>query len=142
MTKLDTSKDRLNTVMKLFVTARTVDDYFQRNRSRTSFGDLLGFIAMMEKLTALEDFIKTEIILEDSLCGMLNVENTEARKEFVSIFGSGVERFLKNILIERIDQMISFASNNFDSRRLMKFQTEYRETMMALRDRYKELYGI
>lgn len=142
--KLDTSKDRLHAVRKLFIHGERVDNFFRRDPSRVSFGNILGLMVMLEKLTALEDLIGTEIILEGSLCKMLDVkdEGTATREKFVSVFGGGVEIFLKEILIKRLENMIAFANNNFSDRRLNNFQTDFRETLTALRNRYKEIYNF
>lgn len=142
--KFDTSKDRRNVVKNLFKRAARVDDGFRRDPSRISFGDILGLMVMMEKLTALEDLITIEMILEGSLCDMLDVddESEATRQKFVKIFGDGVENFLKHGLLDRLDNMINFANNNFGDRRLVKFQTEFRETLTTLREKYHEVYGF
>ena len=142
--KFDTSKDRRNVVKNLFKHAARVDDGFRRDPSRVNFGDILGLMVMMEKLTALEDLITIEIILEGSLCDMLEVddESEATRQKFVKIFGGSVENFLKFVLIDRLDAMINFADNRFSDRRLAKFQTEFRETLTTLREKYKEVYGF
>lgn len=141
--KLDTSKDRLNVVKKLFNRAIKINDAFRQSGQYT-FGDVLGVMAMMEKLNALEDNIKTEMILEDALDGVYKIkdESAETKEKFVAIFAGQTWLFLKKVLAIRIDYMISFANNDFNDRKLMKFQKDFRETMIEMREAYAEIYGV
>lgn len=141
--KLDTSKDRLNVVKKLFNRAIKINDAFRQSGQYT-FGDVLGVMAMMEKLNALEDTIKTEMILEDALDGVYKIkdESAETKEKFVAIFAGQTWFFLKTVLATRIDYMISFANNDFNDRKLMKFQKDFRETMIEMREAYAEIYGV
>ena len=141
--KLDTSRDRLDAVLKLFNKAGRIEKAFRQN-PRVSFGDVLGLMVMSEKLVALEDLIKTEMILEVALNEMDDVkdESEETRAKFRTIFGDMSHDFLESLLVKRIDFMISFADNSFGDRRMVKFQEDFREAMIAMRERYKEIYQI
>lgn len=142
--KLDTSKDRRAAVKKLFTRAMKTDNEIRLKGEPVNFGDILGLMAMMEKLTALEDLIATENVLENSLNDMLDVkdESDETREKFIGIFGGGIRIFLEEILLPHVDSMINFAINDFSNRRVNKFQTEFRETLTALRDKYNDIYKI
>ena len=141
--KLDTSRDRLDAVLKLFNKAGRIEKAFRQN-PRVSFGDVLGLMVMSEKLVALEDLIKTEMLLEVALNEMDDVkdESEETRAKFTAIFGDMSHDFLESLLIKRIDFMISFADNSFGDRRMVKFQEDFREAMIAMRERYKKIYQI
>ena len=141
--KLDTSRDRLDAVLKLFNKAGRIEKAFRQN-PRVSFGDVLGLMVMSEKLVALEDLIKTEMLLEVALNEMDDVkdESAETRAKFTAIFGDMSHDFLESLLIKRIDFMISFADNSFGDRRMVKFQEDFREAMIAMRERYKKIYQI
>ena len=141
--KLDTSKDRIMAVRKFYLRGEKIDSDFHKAQ-RVDFGDVLGLIAIMEKLIALEELIRTEIIFERTAVELLNVpdETSETRNKFAATFASGAEFFLDRVLIHRVDSLIKFTDNNFSNRRLMRFQKDLREGMTALRDRYKEVYKI
>lgn len=141
--KLDTSKDRILAVRNLYLRGEKIDSDF-RNARQINFGDVLGLTAIMEKLVALEELIRTEIIFERTTVELLNVsdETDETRKKFASTFAMGAEFFLDRVLIPRIDSVTKFADNKFSDRRLVKFQKDLREKMTALRDKYKEVYKI
>lgn len=145
--KLDTSRERLDVVLKLFNKAGRIEKAFRQN-PRVSFGDVLGLMVMSEKLVALEDLIKTEMLLEVALEVALNEmddvkdESKETRAKFTAIFGDMSHDFLESLLVKRIDFMISFADNSFGDRRMVKFQEDFREAMIAMRERYKEIYQI
>ena len=141
--KLDTSKDRILAVRNLYLRGEKIDSDF-RNARQINFGDVLGLTAIMEKLVALEELIRTEIILERTAVELLNVsdETDETRQKFASTFATGAEFFLDRVLIPRIDSVTKFADNKFSDRRLLKFQKDLREKMTALRDKYKEVYKI
>lgn len=142
--KLDTSKDRRAAVRRLFSRAMKTDNEIRIKGEPVNFGDIFGLMAMMEKLTALEDLIATETVLENSLNNMLDVkdESEAAREKFIGIFGGGIRIFLAEILLSKIDSMINFADNDFSNRRVNKYQKEFRENLTALRERYNELYKI
>ena len=141
--KLDTSKDRFNLVRKFYLRGEKIDNDF-RNARQVNFGDILGLMAIMEKLTALEDLVRTEMILERTTIELFNVpdETDDTRQKFASTFATGAELFLDRILLGRIDSLIKFADNKFTDRRLLKFQKDLREAMTQLRDRYKEVYNM
>ena len=138
--KLETSVDRLQTVKKLLSSAAKISDHFRTSEEHT-FGDILGLMAMMEKLTALGDLIRTEIILEELFNDALRLKDGN-RDKLSDIFRERTRAFLQTILIRRIETAGDFCTNDFSSSKLMKFQAEMRETMTALRGRYKEIYKI
>ena len=141
--KLDTSKDRFNLVRKFYLRGEKIDSDF-RNARQVNFGDILGLMALMEKLTALEDLVRTEMILERTAIELFNVpdETDDTRQKFAATFATGAELFLDRILFGRLDSLIKFADNKFSDRRLLKFQKDLREAMTQLRDRYKEVYNM
>ena len=141
--KLDTSKDRIMAVRKFYLRGEKIDSDF-RNARRVNFGDVLGLTAIMEKLIALEELVRTEIIFERTAVELLNVpdETSDTRKKFASTFATGAELFLDRVLIHRVESLIKFADNDFTSKRLMRFQKDLRDGMTQLRDRYKEVYKI
>lgn len=141
--KLDTSKDRALLVKKFYLRGDRLNMEF-RNAKQFSFGDVFGLMAMMEKIVALEELIRTERILEETAIHLLNVpdETAETRQKFSETFGGGAEIFLKSILLPRIDALINFTVNDFANKRLMRFQKDLREGMTELRDKYKEIYQI
>ena len=141
--KLDTSKDRILAVRKFYLRGEKIDSDF-RNAQRVNFGDVLGLTAIMEKLVALEELVRTEIIFERTAVELLNVpdETSETRQKFASTFATGAEFFLDRVLLHRVESVMKFADNKFSDRRLLKFQKDLREGMTHLRDRYKEVYKI
>ena len=141
--KLDTSKDRILAVRNLYLRGEKIDSDF-RNAGRVNFGDILGLTAIMEKLVALEELVRTEIIFERTAVALLNVpgETDATRKKFASTFATGAELFLDRVLIPRVDSLIKFADNKFSDRRLSRFQKDLRDKMTLLRDKYKEVYKM
>ena len=141
--KFDTSKDRILAVRNFYLRAEKIDSDF-RNARKINFGDILGLMAIMEKLVALEDLIRTEAIFERTALELLNVpdESEDTRKKFASTFATGAEFFLDKVLIQRVESVINFTDNNFSDRRLMKFQKDLREGMTALREKYRDVYKM
>lgn len=141
--KFDTSRDRLEVVLKFFKRGIKLDESFKTGE-RPSFGDIMALMMTLEKLTALEDAIHTEIFFEDALNDMLDVKNEtkDTRKKFFAPFAQQSERFMKNILVKRIEQVISFTANVFFDGRLINFSTELGDAMVALRKKYAEIYHV
>lgn len=121
ITKLDTNLDRLKVVIELYERAEKIDDDFKAG-GQPSFGDVLGLMVMMEKLTALRELLRTEKIFENAL---------EGRRLFVKL-----------ILVRRLRSMINFAENKFDDERLMEFQKNFRDAMKDLLKYYSEAYDL
>jgi hypothetical protein len=101
-------------------------------------------MAMMEKLTAIVDAIRTEMLFEDALNDMLDIkdESKVTSKKFLSPFAKRSETFMKEILIRRVELLISFANKEFNNPRLMDFQEKLSAAMVALRKKYAEIYHI
>ena len=141
--KLDTSKDRILAVRKFYLRGEKIDSDF-RSAKRVNFGDVLGLIAIMEKLSALEDIVRTETIFERTAVELLNVpdESNDTRKKFAATFATGAEIFLNRVLIPRVEALINFTDNDFSNKRLLKFQKDLRDGMTQLRDKYREVYKM
>lgn len=141
--KLDTSKDRLHVVKELDARAAKIGDSF-RNTDRYVVGDLIGLIAIREKLLTLQDMIQTESLWEETIGGVMDVddETEETREKFVAICSRQAYIFLRIILAQQIERIMNFATNKFASRRLMKFQSDLRDTMDEMREVYAEIYGV
>ncbi len=141
--KLDTSKDRILAVRKFYLRGEKIDSDF-RSAKRVNFGDVLGLIAIMEKLSALEDIVRTETIFERTAVEMLNVpdETNDTRNKFAATFATGAEIFLNRVLIPRVEALINFTDNDFSNKRLLKFQKDLRDGMTQLRDKYREVYKM
>ena len=138
-----TAKDRVITMIKFFKRGTQVDD--ELRRSDVKFPDeILGFMVIMEKLTAVIDAIRTEILFEDALNDMLDVKDESKRtsKKFLTPFAQRSETFMKNILIRRIELLIDFANKNFRNQSVMKFQADLTGALVTLRKRYAEIYNI
>ena len=141
--KLDTANDRLQTVQKLFRRAGKINDSLRKNASRVSFGDVLGLMVMSEKLVALEDLIKIEILLSDTADVVLKLQGEDnAKQKFETVFAEKAKIFLEDILLGRLESMKNFADNDFSDRKLANFQTDFKETMTLMLDRYREVYKI
>lgn len=141
--KLDTAQDRLCAVRELEFRAARIGDGF-KNTGQYVIGDLLGLIAIQEKLNALADLIQTETLWEDAIGGMLGIEDadTELRERCVAICSSQAYVFLRSVLARHVESVVNFATNKFASRRLMKLQRDMRETMEKMREVYAERYGF
>lgn len=141
--KFDTSRDRLEVVLNFFKRGIQIDESF-RNDDHPNFGDIMGLMATLEKLTALEDAINTEIFFEDAINDMLDVkdETKETRNKFFTPFAQQSERFMKNILVKRIEQVISFTATEYVDERLINFSAELGEAMVTLRKKYAEIYHV
>lgn len=141
--KLDTSKDRLATVKSFFNRAMKINDVF-RSGEQVEFGDVLGLMAIMEKLTGLEDAINTEIYFEDALNDMMDIksEREDTRQKFLSPFAQQSEHFMKTILVRRIDGLIGFTDNRYRNQQLIDFQAELSTAMVDLRKKYAEIYHV
>ena len=70
---IDTPDARLKVVMNLFNRAKKIDDVFRRNADRVNPGDVIGLIALTEKLSALQDLIHTESLWEEAFANMHKV---------------------------------------------------------------------
>ncbi len=143
ITKLDTNLDRLKVVIELYDRAKKIDDDFKAG-GQPSFGDILGLMVMMEKLTALRELLRTEKIFENALEGIYKVEgvNDEPMKEISLIVRGQNWAFAKLVLIGRLKTMINFAENKFDDERLIKFQKDFRDAMKDLLKYYSEAYDL
>lgn len=143
ITKLDTNLDRLKVVIELYDRAKKIDDDFKAG-GQPSFGDVLGLMVMMEKLTALRELLRTEKIFENALEGIYKVEgvNDEPMKEISLIVRGQNWAFAKLVLIGRLRSMINFADNKFDDERLMEFQKDFRDAMKDLLKYYSEAYDL
>lgn len=141
--KLDTSKDRLATVKNFFNRAMKINDVF-RSGEQVEFGDVLGLMAIMEKLTGLEDAISTEIYFEDALNDMMDIksEREDTRQKFLSPFAQQSEHFMKTILVRRIDSLLSFTTNRYKNQLLVDFQADLSAAMVDLRKKYAEIYHV
>ena len=141
--KLDTSKDRLSTVKNFFRRAMKIDEVF-RSGEQVEFGDVLGLMATMEKLTGLEDAISTEIYFEDALNDMMDIksEREDTRQKFLSPFAQQSEHFMKTILVRRIDSLVSFTNNRYKNQLLIDFQADLSVAMVDLRKKYAEIYHV
>ena len=141
--KLKTSADRINAVKKLFHRALRIDDEFRNSDDKTSFGDIIGLVVMMERLKALEDIIYTEIFLENMINDASDIPvDEQTREQFMDVFAIQTRNFLRIILVRRIERAISFAENTFLDRRVVRLQKDFRELMIALRERYHEICSI
>ncbi|MBR3497587.1 MAG: hypothetical protein IKO05_01175 [Selenomonadaceae bacterium] len=143
ITKLDTNLDRLKVVIELYDRAKKIDDDFKAG-GQPSFGDILGLMVMMEKLTALRELLRTEKIFENALEGIYKVEgvNDEPMKEISLIVRGQNWAFAKLVLIGRLKTMINFAENKFDDERLIEFQKDFRDAMKDLLKYYSEAYDL
>lgn len=141
--KLDTSKDRLHTVKNLFNRAVKIAEAFNKN-NKDEFGDVLGLMAIMEKLSGLEDAISTEIFFEDALNEMMDIkgEREDTRQKFLSPFAQQSEQFMKSILVQRIEGIIHFTNNFYKNQQLAEFQADLSEAMVAMRKKYAEIYHV
>lgn len=141
--KLDTSKDRLQTVKNLFNRAVKIAEAFKKN-DKDEFGDVLGLMAIMEKLSGLEDAISTEIFFEDALNEMMDIkgEREDTRQKFLSPFAQQSEQFMKSILVQRIEGIIHFTNNFYKNQQLAEFQADLSEAMVAMRKKYAEIYHV
>lgn len=141
--KLDTSTDRVDTVMSFFKLGAQISDEFRQSENKNP-SEILALMAMMEKLTAIVDAIRTEMLFEDALNDMLDIkdESKLTSKKFLSPFAKRSETFMKEILLKRIELLISFANKEFDNPRLMDFQAQLSAAMVALRKKYAEIYHI
>lgn len=142
--KLDTSEDRLEAVKRLYARATKISDAFRRKSNRVSFGDVFGLMALMEKLNALEELIRTESFWEQAIQEIYDVEDVEedTREKFVAATASNAYVFLKVILVTRVETLRNFTDNEYESRRLLEFQKEVYELMTALREVYEDIYGV
>ena len=143
ITKLDTNLDRLKVVIELYDRAKKIDDDFKTG-GQPSFGDILGLMVMMEKLTALRELLRTEEIFENALEGIYKIEgvNDEPMKEISLIVRGQNWMLAKLVLIGRLRSMINFAENKFDDERLMEFQKDFRDAMKDLLKYYSEAYDL
>lgn len=141
--KWDTSADRVNTVMAFFKLGAKISDEFRKSENQKP-GEILALMAIMEKLTAIVDAIRTEMLFEDALNDMLDIkdESKLTSKKFLSPFAKRSETFMKEILLNRIELLISFADKEFDNPKLMDFQEKLTAAMVALRKKYAEIYHI
>lgn len=141
--KLDTSKDRLRTVKNLFIRAMKITEAFNKN-DQEEFGDVLGLMATMEKLTGLEDAISTEIFFEDALNEMMDIksEREDTRQKFLSPFAQQSEQFMKTVLVRRINSLVSFTNNHYSNQQLAELQRDLAEAMVAMRKKYAEIYHV
>lgn len=142
--KIDTPEERLAVVTKLFHRAAKIDDAFKRDADRTSFGDVLGVMALMEKLTAIQDAIRTEVLWEQTLAAMENIKDVDekTRGKFVSAAVGNVYVFMRTILMQRIEFAIKFAENDFSDRRLVRFQKNFRATLTELLEVYEDIVAF
>ena len=139
--KLDTPEERLAFVTNLFDCGAKIDDAFRRNFNRINFGDVLGLIALMEKLTAIQDLIQSEKLLEQILVDMNNIKDVDERTrgKFLLAAGGNIHVFRQTLLMQRIESAIDFADNDFGDRRLVKFQKDFRETLTKLLKFYEDI---
>ena len=148
MAKLDTSKDRYNAMGDLFRRATKLNHDFQREANPeegVEFGDVISVLTQLENLSAMDELIRTEMALEDTLTDMLNMpcNDEEDRRNFVAAYGKGIHIFLKEILLGRIDVTINMSHPEVAAdKRLVKLLKDIHDTMIKLRERYIELYKI
>ena len=147
MVKLETSKDRYNAMGDLFHRATNLDNefHYEATHGGVEFGDVIALLAQVENLSAMDELIRTEMALENTLTDMLNLpcDSEEDRRNFVAAYGKGVHIFLKDILLGRIKVTIDMANPRVaKDKRLVKLQRDIHDTMIKLLDRYKELYKI
>lgn len=142
--KIDTPEERLAVVTKLFNRASKLSDSFKRDGDRVSFGDVLGVMALMEKLTAIQDAIRTEALWEQTFAAMENIKDVDekTRGKFVSAAVGNVYVFMRTILMQRIEFAIKFAENDFKDRRLVKFQKDFRDTLTELLEVYEDIVAF
>ena len=142
--KIDTPEERLAVVTKLFDRAAKLSDAFKRDADRVAFGDVLGLMALMEKLTAIQDVIRTEDLWEQTFAAMEKIEGVDetTRGKFVSAAVGNVYVFMRTILMQRIEAAINFADNDFGDRRLVRFQKDFRATLTALLEVYEDIVAF
>ena len=142
--KINTPEERLEVVTKLFNRATKINDSFNRNINRVNFGDVLGLIAMMEKLTAIQDLIRTEDLWEKTFAAMENIADVDekTRGKFVSAAVGNAYVFMRTILMQHIEDAVDFAENDFSDRRLMKFQKDFRATLTELLEVYEDIVAF
>lgn len=141
---IDTPDARLKVITNLFNRAVKINDAFKRNADRVNPGDIVGLVALMEKLTALQDLIHTESLWEEAFANMHKVGGVseDVREKFVSVATHSVFVFVRMILMQRIELAIRFAQNDFSDRRLMKFQKDFHATLNGMSDKYRQIYKI
>ncbi|MBO4780300.1 MAG: hypothetical protein J5497_06665, partial [Selenomonadaceae bacterium] len=120
-----------------------ITEAFNKN-NEDEFGDVLGLMATMEKLSGLEDAINTEIFFEDALNEMMDIkgEREDTRKKFLSPFAQQSEQFMKTVLVRRIDSLVSFTNNHYKNQQLAELQADLAEAMVAMRKKYAEIYHV
>lgn len=140
----DTPEERLAVVTKLFHRASKISDVFKRKEDRVSFGDVLGLMALMEKLTAIQDVIRTEALWEQTFADMENIKDVseDVREKFFSTVAGNGYVFIRTVLMQRMETAVSFANNDFNDRQLMKFQKDFRETLSGMCEKYRQIYKI
>ena len=136
---IDTPDARLKVVMNLFNRAKKIDDAFRRDADRLNPGDVIGLVALMERLTALQDLIHTESLWEEAFANMHKVSGVseDVREKFIAASSHSVFVFVRMILMQRIELAIRFAQNDFSDRRLVKFQKDFRETLQEILEVYE-----
>lgn len=71
------------------------------------------------------------------------LSNIEIMKLLISVSDMiRIERVFINTDRYVIERLVSFSTNKFASRRLMKFQSDLRDTMDEMREVYAEIYGV
>ena len=141
--KFDTSQDRLITMIKFFKRGTQIDDELHKSDTKET-RDIMGLMVIMEKLTAVIDAIRTEMLFEEALNDMLDIKDESKRtgKKYFTPFAKRSETFMKEILIRRIELLIDFANRHFTNPSVMKFQSDLSGALVNLRKTYAEIYHI
>lgn len=139
----DTTQNRLITMIKFFKRGTQVDNDLRKIDTKNP-DDIWNLMVIMEKLTAVIDAIRTEMLFEEALNDMLDIKDESKRtsKKFFTPFAQRSETFMKDILIRRIERLIDFANRHFDNQSVMKFQSDLSGALVTLRKKYAEIYHI
>ena len=139
----DTVTDRLITMIKFFKRGTQVDSNLRKSDTKNP-DDIWSLMVIMEKLTAVIDAIRTEMLFEEALNDMLDIKDESKRtsKKFFTPFAQRSETFMKDILIRRIERLVDFANRHFTNPNVMKFQSDLSGALVTLRKKYAEIYHI
>lgn len=142
--KFDTTNDRIAELDRLFVSAVKIEKAFKREVENIDLGDILALLAMMENIYGLKELIRTEQLFNDTMTEAFAVadETSATRQKFIALFGKNAAAFIKDILIVRLNMCLNMARNDRYDVRLAKYQADFKRTLTAMRDTYRDIYKL
>ena len=142
--KFDTTIDRIAELDRLFIAATRIEKAFKREVENIDLGDILALLAMMENIYGLKELIRTEQLFNDTITEAFAVgdETSATRQKFIALFGRNAATFIKDILIARLGMCLSMARNERYDESLAKYQDDFKRTLTAMRDTYRDIYKL